>query len=194
MSIKRCVDKLVTKVYRKDTHTQRYINWRSNHSKNCKLGTLKGLIHRAHLLCDLKDDLLDELQLLRDVFISNGYPSKLVEKTIKDSWRIELEKELKNSTMDSNDDFADHPTDDSGYYDVFHAPYIAGLSERLAKDLKTLNIEEHYLTLYANLNLHVHKMTERMLFIALAVNHVITVTSVKPNNCSAQGNTSTNTL
>ena len=140
LSIKRCVDKLVTKVYRKDTHTQRYINWRSNHSKNCKLGTLKGLIHRAHLLCDLKDDLLDELQLLRDVFISNGYPSKLVEKTIKDSWRIELEKELKNSTMDSNDDFADHPTDDSGYYDVFHAPYIAGLSERLAKDLKTLNI------------------------------------------------------
>ena len=29
--------------------------------------------------------------------------------------------------------------DDSGYYYVFRSPYIAGLSERLAKDLKTLN-------------------------------------------------------
>ena len=72
ISIKRCPDKLYTKVYRKDTHTQRYIHWRSNHSKNCKLGVLKGLIHRAHLPCDIKDDLLDELDLLRDVFVSNG--------------------------------------------------------------------------------------------------------------------------
>ena len=98
------------------------------------------MIHRAHLLCDLKDDLLDELQLLKDVFISNGYPSKLVEKTIKDSWRIDLEKELKNTMKDSNEHFEEHPPDDSGYYDIFHAPYIAGFSERLAKDLKTLNI------------------------------------------------------
>ena len=27
LSIKRCVDKLITKVYRKDTHTQRHIHW-----------------------------------------------------------------------------------------------------------------------------------------------------------------------
>jgi len=32
--------------------------------------------------------------------------------------------------MDSNDSLEDHPPDHSGYYDVFHAPYIAGLSER----------------------------------------------------------------
>ena len=69
ISIKRLSDRLVTKVYRKDTHTQRYIHWRSNHSKNCKLGVLKGLIHRAHLLCDQKEDLLYELNLLRYVFI-----------------------------------------------------------------------------------------------------------------------------
>ena len=64
ISIQRRPDKLITKVYRKETHTQRYIHWRSNHSKNCKLGDLKGLIHRAHLLCDLKEDLLTELNLL----------------------------------------------------------------------------------------------------------------------------------
>jgi hypothetical protein len=85
ISVKRLSDRLVTKVYRKDTHTQRYIHWRSNHSKNCKLGVLKGLIHRAHLLCDHKENLLCELNLLRDVFISNGYPNKLVETTIHKS-------------------------------------------------------------------------------------------------------------
>ena len=30
------------------------------------------LIHQVHLFCNLKEDLLSELELLRDVFISNG--------------------------------------------------------------------------------------------------------------------------
>ena len=29
------------------------------------LGVMKGLIHRAHVICDLKEDLLEELDLLR---------------------------------------------------------------------------------------------------------------------------------
>ena len=63
---------MITKVYRKPTHTQQYINWASNHPKNMLLGVLKGLIHRAHVLCDLKEDLLEELALLKNVFISYG--------------------------------------------------------------------------------------------------------------------------
>ena len=42
VSIKRYPNKLETKIYRKDTHTQKYVHWKSNHSKNCKLGILKG--------------------------------------------------------------------------------------------------------------------------------------------------------
>ena len=33
----------------------------------------------------VKEDLLKELQLLRDVFVSNGYPRKLVDRTINNS-------------------------------------------------------------------------------------------------------------
>ena len=56
------------------------------------LGVLKGLIHRAHVLCDKKEDLLEELELLKNVFISNGYPEKLVLKTLKELWAKETLK------------------------------------------------------------------------------------------------------
>ena len=74
--------KVLTKVYRKPTHTQQYINWVFNRPKNMSLGVLKGLIHRVHVLCDRREDLLEELVLRRDVFIANGYPEKLVQKTL----------------------------------------------------------------------------------------------------------------
>ena len=54
VGIMKVEGKLMTKVYRKPTHTQQYINWDSNHPKNMLLGVLKGLIHRAHALCDKK--------------------------------------------------------------------------------------------------------------------------------------------
>ena len=84
--------KLVTRIYRKPTHTQQHINWNSNHPKNMLLGVLKGLIHRAHVICDLKEDLLEELDLLKDVFIGNGYPEHLVTKTLNESWPRETLK------------------------------------------------------------------------------------------------------
>ena len=134
MLIKRGGNSFTTKVYRKETHTQKYSHWRSNHSRAVLLGILKGLIHRAHLLCDLKEDLLDELNLLRDVFISNGYPTKLVNKTIDDSWAIELKKALLEAAQ------KDEENEQSEYHNVLHAPYIQGFSEKLQKDLRKLGI------------------------------------------------------
>ena len=87
VGISKSEGKLITKVYRKPTHTQQYINWLSNHPKNMLLGVLKGLIHRAHVLCDLKEDLLEELALLTNVFITNVYPEKLIKKAMEESWQ-----------------------------------------------------------------------------------------------------------
>jgi hypothetical protein len=53
---------------------------------------LKGLVHRAHVLCDRKEDLLEELALLKFFFVSNGYPEKLVQKTVQESWAKETLK------------------------------------------------------------------------------------------------------
>ena len=93
---------------------------------------MKGLIHRAHLLCDLKDDLLDELNLLRDVFVSNGYPYKLVNKTVNESWSSELKKWAAENFEERDDN--------NEYFEVLHAPYVHGFTEQLQKELKTFGI------------------------------------------------------
>ena len=90
----------------------------------------------------LKEDLLCELNLLKDVFIANGYPKKLVEKTLKNSWKVELEKQLKALLHMQNDEQenVEQEDDKSNYYDVLHVPYVAGFSEKLAKDLNCVNV------------------------------------------------------
>ena len=92
-------------------------------SKNCKLGVLKGLIHRAHQLCDLKEDLLCELQLLRDVFLSNGYPQKLVERTINNSWKVELKKEIYASLHEEDILHQNEEEENPGYFETSSLHY-----------------------------------------------------------------------
>jgi uncharacterized protein (UPF0335 family) len=133
--IKRTEHGLITNIYPKPTHTQSYIYWRSNHPKNILLGTLKGLIHRAHKLIDEKEDLLNEIQLLEDVFVSNGYPEKLVKQTVKESWETELLKAIKTEQN------AGHGKNkNSEFFDVLHAPYVQGFSEILQRMLKKVNV------------------------------------------------------
>jgi hypothetical protein len=60
MLIKQEKDFFPKKMYRKETHAQECNNWRSNHSNAVLIRVMKGLFYRAHLLCDLKEDLLDE--------------------------------------------------------------------------------------------------------------------------------------
>ena len=79
-------------------------------------------------MCDLKKDLLEELALLKDVFISNGYPENLVLQTLDQSWTTETLKAVLVGVQH------DVKTENGKeYYDVIHAPYVRGLSEHLEK-------------------------------------------------------------
>ena len=83
--------------------------------------------NRAHYFCNLKEDLLAELDLLRDVFVINGYPMKLVKRTIEDSWKTETKKTVMRE-MQQNFDEEEHQEE---YFEVLHVPYINGFTERL---------------------------------------------------------------
>ena len=80
---------------------------------------MKGLIHRAHVFCDKQEDLKTELDLLIDVFIANGYPEKLVRRTVEDSWKTETLKAVKKMSGGKAEE-------KSEFIHVLNGPYVHG--------------------------------------------------------------------
>ena len=77
--------------------------------------------------------MLEELALLKDVFLSNGYPEKLVLKTLEDSWPKETLKAVLKGVEQKVK--VEKPKD--SYFEVLHAPYVRGFSEGLQRRLRT---------------------------------------------------------
>jgi len=73
-------DRFIMKVDRKETHTNKYINWRSNVPRLVILGAMKTLIFRAYELCTLTEDWEEALDFLKDAFIANDCPVKVVDR------------------------------------------------------------------------------------------------------------------
>ena len=119
--ISRKDDKLITKVYRKATHTNKYINWRSCNAKEVLIGTMKTLIFRAYKLCDLPEDLKEELLFLKDTFIANDFPPKVVDRVFAS---------YKPDQKEENEQF-DY---------TLTVPFIPGFSENLKRELRKLGV------------------------------------------------------
>lgn len=71
---------LKTSVYRKKTHTGRYLNFNSNHSTSVKEGVAFSLFDRAKSVCQDKSMLDKEFKLIACDLKQNGYPDKLIKK------------------------------------------------------------------------------------------------------------------
>ena len=74
--VKKKENRLTTTVYRKKTHTDRYIHFTSNHHPSTKLGVINCLKTRAERICD-KQHIRKEIQHIKEVFMKNGYPRSL---------------------------------------------------------------------------------------------------------------------
>ena len=75
-----------TEVFRKETDTNIYMHWKSFAPKTWKIGTLKGLIRRAHIVCSQPVSLTKEINHLRHVFTKiNGFPNFIFEKTLNET-------------------------------------------------------------------------------------------------------------
>ena len=63
-------------VYRKSSHTDRYLDYNSNCSISAKLSVIHTLIYRAKQVCSTPEFLANEMDHLHKVLQDNQYPVK----------------------------------------------------------------------------------------------------------------------
>ena len=76
---------IITKVYRKPTHTGQYAQFSSNQPLHVKLSTIKTLVRRAKFICSDQTSLNEELSYVRKTMQLNVYPLNVINETIKDT-------------------------------------------------------------------------------------------------------------
>ena len=86
---------LTTSVFRKPTHTNRYLHYNSHHHPRIKAGIISCLKHRALTICS-NTHIRKELDHLSDVFLTNGYPPRVIHNT--------LNRQKKTTTTPPSDD------------------------------------------------------------------------------------------
>ena len=110
---------LETSVCHKPTHTSQYLNFMSHHHSRVKFGVVQCPSQRAEKICS-SEVKREELKLIKEVFIANGYPKKKLDEIMK------KRTSKKENTME----------DDKGkHVPLLVLPYILGLSEKISKNM-----------------------------------------------------------
>ena len=78
--------------------------------------------------------------VLRDGFISNGYPRKLVERTINDSWKSRLKNQIEESLCDENTQDDEKTEENPGYFDTLNVAYTGGFLKDYQEISDKINI------------------------------------------------------
>ncbi len=115
VQIERKHNKFITSIFRKKTHTDKYLNYKSNHHPIILSGVVKCLTDRAKKLCH-PSEIAQELKHLKEVFLANGYPEQTINSNIKSK---------RNSTRNNST----NAQDETIKYLVI--PYIKGISEKI---------------------------------------------------------------
>ena len=118
---------LRTSVFRKQTHTNRVLNYRSNHAESAKIAVARALMARldTHFTPSDVDGRKQELDNILGVLKANDYPDHFVERV---SWRRERpcdRIETETETRDEN---------------WVSVPYVKGMSEAMSNVLRPLGI------------------------------------------------------
>ena len=82
VELKRMGEKVSTGVYRKPTHTNRYIHFSSHHHPRIKIGVVQCLKRRADTICD-EHSANREAKMLQSAFEANGYPRRVIQRTLR---------------------------------------------------------------------------------------------------------------
>ena len=74
---------VIIDVYRKPTHTDRYLDYSSHHEKRHKIDTVFTLLNRAFNLPSTTDGKSKEIQHVTNALKVNGYPSSIIFNILK---------------------------------------------------------------------------------------------------------------
>ena len=140
MLISRRNNSISIHVYRKPTHTDRYLDYASHHDLKHKISTANTLINRSLNVPTTENGKLKELQHVSAALVSNGYPKTIVSKVIKISKVIKTEKAMPSPEELVRTFFElIEPSEPCAGYATL--PYIKGITEPLSRTLKKHNIK-----------------------------------------------------
>ncbi len=118
-------EKLDITVYRKKTHTDRYLHFESHHLTHVKRGAVRCFYDRARNITQRDESLKEEESHLMKTFIGNGYPQAFV--------RSAAAPRTPREPSDDDDNDTEKPP-------IAFLPYVAGVSERIRKVCWDFNI------------------------------------------------------
>ena len=75
---------LTTRVYRKPTHTDLYLQWDNHHNLACKYSLINTLTHKAKAVCSSSKLLEEELKNLYEVLQQCKYLTRAIIKILKE--------------------------------------------------------------------------------------------------------------
>ncbi|GJQ65329.1 hypothetical protein Trydic_g7445 [Trypoxylus dichotomus] len=116
------------RVYRKPTHTDRYLHYNSNHHPKQKRAVIKMLVDRAARICE-HQHIEQELQHLNQALQANGYENPQVKRAMRPS--------NSKRTADEHQPSRDWQT-------TAYLPYIKSVTDRIGKTHERHNIKTIY--------------------------------------------------
>ena len=119
---------IITTVYRKPTHTDRYLDFNSNHPKTAKRAVIRALTDRAKNVCSSPELLAKEMDHLGKVLRYNNYPKWMIEQFGKNTHPAEplIDPDTGNEVKKTS---------------FISAPYFPGLSESFKQLFKYTHIQ-----------------------------------------------------
>ena len=125
IQVQRENNNFITSVFRKKTHTDRYLNYNSHHHPGVLAGVVKCLRLKAANIWDHECEQA-EVSHLKQIFQANGYPSDCIEPILNKRYG---QHHVTSDQTGQVDDEREH---------VLCLPYVRGVSERIDRVCKSL--------------------------------------------------------
>ncbi len=124
-------------VFRKQTHTDRYLHFNSHHPPSAKRAAVRSLFDRARNITLRKEDLRKEEEHLTTTFRQNGYPLPFIHA---------ISSSIQKPSAPPEEEPDEEPDDEESQKEeekqpLAVIPYVSGVSERIRKACEKYNLK-----------------------------------------------------